>query len=84
MEKRKVIVNKYTLLRAQEFCCACQQLVDLAPGFSIQSRAFFPSQISRKAELRSRLAELQLQLSGPRQTPGMVGDERTEKMKRHV
>ncbi|XP_062255947.1 uncharacterized protein si:ch211-154o6.3 [Platichthys flesus] len=40
--------------------------------------------ISRKAELRSRLAELQLQLSGPQQTPGTVGDGKKEKMKRQV
>ncbi|KAF3839267.1 hypothetical protein F7725_017984 [Dissostichus mawsoni] len=40
--------------------------------------------ISRKAELRSRLAELQLQLSGPQQTLGIVADEKQEKMKRHV
>uniref|UniRef100_A0A3Q2PBU0 Si:ch211-154o6.3 n=1 Tax=Fundulus heteroclitus TaxID=8078 RepID=A0A3Q2PBU0_FUNHE len=40
--------------------------------------------ISRKAELRSRLAELQLQLSGPQQTPGIVGDGNKEKMKRQV
>lgn len=42
------------------------------------------SQISRKAELRSRLAELQLQLSGPQQTLGIVGDGKKEKMKRQV
>uniref|UniRef100_A0A673BJW8 Uncharacterized protein n=1 Tax=Sphaeramia orbicularis TaxID=375764 RepID=A0A673BJW8_9TELE len=40
--------------------------------------------ISRKAELRSRLAELQLQLSGPQQTLGTVGDGKKEKMKRQV
>lgn len=40
--------------------------------------------ISRKAELRSRLAELQLQLSGPQQTPGTVGAGKKEKMKRQV
>nr|XP_043890792.1 LOW QUALITY PROTEIN: F-box/WD repeat-containing protein pof1 [Solea senegalensis] len=40
--------------------------------------------ISRKAELRSRLAELQLQLSGPQQTLGIVGDRKKEKMKRQV
>ncbi|CAJ1062555.1 WD repeat-containing protein wdr-5.1 isoform X1 [Xyrichtys novacula] len=40
--------------------------------------------ISRKAELRSRLAELQLQLSGPQQTLGIVGDGKKEKMKRQV
>ncbi|KAI9999715.1 hypothetical protein NQD34_011558 [Periophthalmus magnuspinnatus] len=40
--------------------------------------------ISRKAELRSRLAELQLQLSGPQQTPGNEGDDKEEKMKRQV
>lgn len=40
--------------------------------------------ISRKAELRSRLAELQLQLSGPQQTLGILGDEKKEKMKRQV
>ncbi|XP_017270897.1 lissencephaly-1 homolog [Kryptolebias marmoratus] len=40
--------------------------------------------ISRKAELRSRLAELQLQLSGPQQTLGIVGDGNKEKMKRQV
>ncbi|KAK7887036.1 hypothetical protein WMY93_026657 [Mugilogobius chulae] len=40
--------------------------------------------ISRKAELRSRLAELQLQLSGPQRTPGNEGDGKTEKMKRQV
>ncbi|TNN81645.1 F-box/WD repeat-containing protein pof1 [Liparis tanakae] len=40
--------------------------------------------ISRKAELRSRLAELQLQLSGPEQTLGIVGDGKKEKMKRQV
>lgn len=40
--------------------------------------------IYRKAELRSRLAELQLQLSGPQQTPGTVGDGKKEKMKRQV
>ncbi|KAL3059673.1 hypothetical protein OYC64_014305 [Pagothenia borchgrevinki] len=40
--------------------------------------------ISRKAELRSRLAELQLQLSGPQQTLGIVADGKQEKMKRHV
>lgn len=40
--------------------------------------------ISRKAELRSRLAELQLQLSGPQQTPGSDGDGKKEKMKRQV
>uniref|UniRef100_A0A3P9LRT1 Si:ch211-154o6.3 n=2 Tax=Oryzias latipes TaxID=8090 RepID=A0A3P9LRT1_ORYLA len=39
--------------------------------------------ISRKAELRSRLAELQLQLSGPEQTPG-TGEDGKEKMKRQV
>lgn len=49
-----------------------------------QSRALLPSQISRKAELRSRLAELQLQLSGPQQTLGIVGDGKKEKMKRQV
>ncbi|KAG8009950.1 WD repeat-containing protein 3-like protein, partial [Nibea albiflora] len=41
-------------------------------------------QISTKAELRSRLAELQLQLSGPQQTLGIVGDGKKEKMKRQV
>ncbi|KAM9723556.1 uncharacterized protein ACNS7B_018906 [Menidia menidia] len=40
--------------------------------------------ISRKAELRSRLAEIQLQLSGPQRTPGIVGDGKKEKMKRQV
>lgn len=40
--------------------------------------------ISRKAELRSRLAELQLQLSGPQQTLGIVRDGNKEKMKRQV
>uniref|UniRef100_A0A1A7W7V6 Uncharacterized protein n=2 Tax=Iconisemion striatum TaxID=60296 RepID=A0A1A7W7V6_9TELE len=40
--------------------------------------------ISRKEELRSRLAELQLQLSGPQQTLGIVGDGNKEKMKRQV
>ncbi|KAF7670125.1 hypothetical protein LDENG_00049830 [Lucifuga dentata] len=40
--------------------------------------------ISRKAELRSRLAELQLQLSGPQQTLGIVGNGKKEKMKRQV
>ncbi|KAM4581110.1 uncharacterized protein PAE49_005753 isoform 2-T2 [Odontesthes bonariensis] len=40
--------------------------------------------ISRKAELRSRLAELQLQLSGPQQALGIVGDGKKEKMKRQV
>lgn len=40
--------------------------------------------ISRKAELRSRLAELQLQLSGPQRTPGSDGDGKKEKMKRQV
>ncbi|XP_056301068.1 uncharacterized protein si:ch211-154o6.3 isoform X2 [Pseudoliparis swirei] len=40
--------------------------------------------ISRKAELRSRLAELQLQLSGLEQTLGIVGDGKKEKMKRQV
>ncbi|KAM4601373.1 uncharacterized protein ACJ7VT_021129 [Polymixia lowei] len=40
--------------------------------------------ISRKAELRSRLAELLLQLSGPQQTPGIVGEGKKEKMKRQV
>uniref|UniRef100_A0A3Q1H5H7 Si:ch211-154o6.3 n=1 Tax=Acanthochromis polyacanthus TaxID=80966 RepID=A0A3Q1H5H7_9TELE len=40
--------------------------------------------ISRKAELRSRLAQLQLQLSGPQQTLGIVGDGKKEKMKRQV
>ncbi|KAM6968316.1 uncharacterized protein FYW47_007014 [Aplochiton taeniatus] len=40
--------------------------------------------ISRKAELRSRLAELLLQLSGPQQTPGIVGEGEKEKMKRQV
>uniref|UniRef100_A0A673W8Z1 Si:ch211-154o6.3 n=1 Tax=Salmo trutta TaxID=8032 RepID=A0A673W8Z1_SALTR len=38
--------------------------------------------ISRKAELRTRLAELLLQLSGPQQTPGIVGGGKHEKMKR--
>uniref|UniRef100_A0A3P8WWB6 Si:ch211-154o6.3 n=1 Tax=Cynoglossus semilaevis TaxID=244447 RepID=A0A3P8WWB6_CYNSE len=40
--------------------------------------------ISRKAELRSRLAELQPQRSGPQQTLGIVGDGKKEKMKRQV
>lgn len=40
--------------------------------------------ISRKAELRSRLAELQLQLSGPQRTPGSEGAGKKEKMKRQV
>nr|XP_046188887.1 pre-mRNA-splicing factor PRP46 [Oncorhynchus gorbuscha] len=40
--------------------------------------------ISRKAELRTRLAELLLQLSGPQQTPGIVGGGNHEKMKRQV
>ncbi|KAK5891838.1 hypothetical protein CesoFtcFv8_012275 [Champsocephalus esox] len=40
--------------------------------------------ISRKAELRSRLTELQRQLSGPQQTLGIVADGKQEKMKRHV
>lgn len=40
--------------------------------------------ISRKAELRSRLAELLLQLSGPQQTLGIVGEGKKEKMKRQV
>uniref|UniRef100_A0A1A8I2T1 Uncharacterized protein n=1 Tax=Nothobranchius kuhntae TaxID=321403 RepID=A0A1A8I2T1_NOTKU len=40
--------------------------------------------ISRKEELRTRLAELQLQLSGPEQTLGIVGDGKKEKMKRQV
>ncbi|XP_055759829.1 uncharacterized protein LOC129837572 [Salvelinus fontinalis] len=37
--------------------------------------------ISRKAELRTRLAELLLQLSGPQQTPGIVGEGKHEEMK---
>ncbi|CAB1333592.1 unnamed protein product [Coregonus sp. 'balchen'] len=40
--------------------------------------------IFRKAELRTRLAELLLQLSGPQQTPGIVGEGKQEKMKRQV
>ncbi|XP_023649923.2 uncharacterized protein [Paramormyrops kingsleyae] len=39
--------------------------------------------ISRKVELRSRLAELLLQLSAPQQGQGTVGDEK-ERMKRQV
>ncbi|XP_018587565.1 WD repeat-containing protein 5 isoform X2 [Scleropages formosus] len=39
--------------------------------------------ISRKEELRSRLAELLLQLSAPQRDQGIVGDEK-EKMKRRV
>lgn len=39
--------------------------------------------VSKKAELRSRLAELLLQLSGPQQTQGIVGKEE-DKMKRQV
>ncbi|KAI1885768.1 hypothetical protein AGOR_G00207200 [Albula goreensis] len=40
-------------------------------------------QISRKEELRTRLAELLLQHSAPQQTQGIVGDNQ-EKMKRRV
>ncbi|XP_056142641.1 kinesin-like protein KIF21A [Lampris incognitus] len=40
--------------------------------------------ISRKAELRSRLADLLLQLSGPQQNLGIVGEGKAEKMKRQV
>uniref|UniRef100_A0A671P6L9 Uncharacterized protein n=1 Tax=Sinocyclocheilus anshuiensis TaxID=1608454 RepID=A0A671P6L9_9TELE len=40
-------------------------------------------EVSKKAELRSRLAELLLQHSGPQQTQGIVGKEE-DKMKRHV
>ncbi|KAJ7985189.1 hypothetical protein DPEC_G00349500 [Dallia pectoralis] len=40
--------------------------------------------ISRKAELRTRLVELLLQISGPQQTPGIVGEGKQEKMKRQV
>ncbi|XP_048116228.1 protein qui-1 [Alosa alosa] len=39
--------------------------------------------VSKKAELRARLAELLLQLSGPQQTQSIVGKE-SEKMKRQV
>ncbi|XP_012677051.2 lissencephaly-1 homolog [Clupea harengus] len=39
--------------------------------------------VSKKVELRARLAELLLQLSGPQQTQSIVGDE-SEKMKRQV
>ncbi|XP_065117153.1 uncharacterized protein [Paramisgurnus dabryanus] len=39
--------------------------------------------VSKKAELRSRLAELLLQLSGPQQTQGIVG-KAEDKMKRQV
>uniref|UniRef100_W5L9T3 Si:ch211-154o6.3 n=1 Tax=Astyanax mexicanus TaxID=7994 RepID=W5L9T3_ASTMX len=39
--------------------------------------------VSKKAELRSRLAELLLQLSGPQQTQCIVGEEE-DKMKRQV
>ncbi|XP_058245283.1 uncharacterized protein si:ch211-154o6.3 isoform X2 [Hemibagrus wyckioides] len=39
--------------------------------------------VSKKAELRSRLAELLLQLSGPQQTQYIVGEE-GDKMKRQV
>ncbi|XP_056618127.1 uncharacterized protein si:ch211-154o6.3 isoform X1 [Triplophysa dalaica] len=39
--------------------------------------------VSKKAELRSRLAEVLLQLSGPQQTEGIVGKEE-DKMKRQV
>uniref|UniRef100_A0A9J7XJM2 Si:ch211-154o6.3 n=2 Tax=Cyprinus carpio TaxID=7962 RepID=A0A9J7XJM2_CYPCA len=39
--------------------------------------------VSKKAELRSRLAELLLQHSGPQQTQGIVGKEE-DKMKRQV
>ncbi|CAL8289740.1 unnamed protein product [Merluccius merluccius] len=40
--------------------------------------------ISRKAELRSRLAELLLQQSGPQHTLGTVAEGNKEKMKRQV
>ncbi|XP_062321710.1 uncharacterized protein si:ch211-154o6.3 [Osmerus eperlanus] len=40
--------------------------------------------ISTKAELRSRLAELLLQPSGPQLTPGIVREGEKEKMKRQV
>uniref|UniRef100_H3CRF7 Si:ch211-154o6.3 n=1 Tax=Tetraodon nigroviridis TaxID=99883 RepID=H3CRF7_TETNG len=59
-----------------------RQIENLEIKISLTPEEIF--KISRKAELRSRLAELQLQLSGPQQTPGIVGDEKTEKMKRHV
>eukprot|EP00066_Takifugu_rubripes_P003641 XP_003966375.1 PREDICTED: pre-mRNA-splicing factor PRP46-like [Takifugu rubripes] len=59
-----------------------RQIENLEIKISLTAEERF--KISRKAELRSRLAELQLQLSGPQQTPGTVGDEKTEEMKRHV
>ncbi|XP_070692320.1 uncharacterized protein [Pempheris klunzingeri] len=59
-----------------------RQIENLEIKISLTSEERF--KISRKAELRSRLAELQLQLSGPQQTLGIVGDEKKEKMKRQV
>ncbi|XP_068179872.1 uncharacterized protein si:ch211-154o6.3 [Antennarius striatus] len=59
-----------------------RQIENLELKFSLTPEERF--KISRKAELRSRLAEVQLQLSGPQQTPGIVGDGKEEKMKRQV
>ncbi|XP_060905236.1 uncharacterized protein si:ch211-154o6.3 [Labrus mixtus] len=59
-----------------------RQIENLEIKISLTSEERF--KISRKAELRSRLAELQLQLSGPQQTLGIVGDGKEEKMKRQV
>ncbi|XP_020504792.1 uncharacterized protein si:ch211-154o6.3 [Labrus bergylta] len=59
-----------------------RQIENLEIKISLTSEERF--KISRKAELRSRLAELQLQLSGPQQTLGIVGDGKKEKMKRQV
>uniref|UniRef100_A0A3P8SWA8 Si:ch211-154o6.3 n=1 Tax=Amphiprion percula TaxID=161767 RepID=A0A3P8SWA8_AMPPE len=59
-----------------------RQIENLEIKISLTAEERF--KISRKAELRSRLAQLQLQLSGPQQTLGIVGDGKKEKMKRQV
>ena len=53
----------------------------LSPSRSV---ALPSTQISRKAELRSRLAELLLQQSGLQHTLGTVAEGNKEKMKRQV
>uniref|UniRef100_A0A8C7ND42 Uncharacterized protein n=1 Tax=Oncorhynchus mykiss TaxID=8022 RepID=A0A8C7ND42_ONCMY len=52
--------------------------IDISQSLTPEERV----KVFRKAELRTRLAELLLQLSGPQQTPGIVGEGKHEEMKK--
>uniref|UniRef100_A0A8C7HPT6 Uncharacterized protein n=1 Tax=Oncorhynchus kisutch TaxID=8019 RepID=A0A8C7HPT6_ONCKI len=51
--------------------------IDISQSLTPEERI----KVFRKAELRTRLAELLLQLSGPQQTPGIVAEGKHEEMK---